>query len=119
MAIEAEPCKALLTLFNNLGSTADPNIAPSTLSELGVDAVQIDIEEETAIGGPCFGPMSKDQWQALPHKSVLKFSFKWPRRLPCIVDAEDVSHSIYDRMNAYNEEDGASVCQATAWEATW
>ncbi|ERF73707.1 hypothetical protein EPUS_00961 [Endocarpon pusillum Z07020] len=116
MACEEEFYCALLTLFNDLSSIFDPNIGSSTMFELGIDAVQIDLERETATGGQYFHPMSLAQWQALPLESVLKFSFKWPRSLPNLADAHDISDSIDRRLNAYNEEDGNNVHDATAWE---
>lgn len=119
MAGEEEFYCALLTLFNELSSILDPNIGSSTMFELGIDAVQIDLEKETATGGKYFRPMSLAQWQALPLESVLKFSFKWPRSLPNIADAYDISDSIDRRLNAYNEEDGDKVHDATAWEVMW
>lgn len=102
------------------------HLEDTLLCELGVDQIQVDLEDETQRGGPYFLPMSQESIDSLDKRPEICITFDDGDD----GDDEDLLNSPWDLSDAvhmafqaqlYDDNcDGCwRACDQTLWQARW
>lgn len=97
------------------------HLEDTLLCELGIDHIQVDLEDETQQGGPYFLPMSQESIDSLDKRPEFCITFD---------DDEDLSTSVWDlsdvvhmaiRAQLYHDNcDGCwRACDQSHWQSQW
>lgn len=99
----------------------DAHLDDALLYELGVDHVQVDLEDETEQGGPYFLPMSQERMDNLDKRPELAITFddEWSSSVWCYDDSDTVNMAYREQLYHSNDETAWSACGATHWKYRW
>ncbi len=102
---------------NQFWKLLDPHLDDTLLSDLSVDHIQIDLENETEQGGAYFLPMSQERIHSLNKRPEFAITFdpEESTSVWCYDDADAV-HMVYrGQLCDSNDETPWNACDATQW----
>jgi hypothetical protein len=121
MVPRQEILERLKLLLHEFKATFDPHLDPAALHELGVDAVEFDLENETERGGCYFLPMSQERLAAEGQRQDLKLNF-WHKERPTgwkwlMEDARTIQGALIRQVgDRETDENAPSALQTTRWD---
>lgn len=117
----SEVYKRLKKAFYRFSDSLDAHLDDALLYELGVDHVQVDLEDETEQGGPYFLPMSQERMDGLDKRPEFAITFddEWSSSVWCYDDSDTVNMAYREQLYRSNDETAWSACGATHWKYRW
>lgn len=105
----------LKQLFTTLWASFEFHLDVSALSDLGVDAIEVDLHTETEQGGPYFLPMSQSRLQSFddrpdfdPGLSLDDNQWSWS-------DAHSLEYAFSDQVWDAKDRSGRSAIDSSPW----
>lgn len=94
------------------------HLEDTVLRELGVDSVEVDLEEETLQGGPYFLPMSQDCVNSLTMRSEVDIHFddEFSESVWCFSDADQIQLEFRNQLYHSKDECGRKAIESTHWQ---
>ncbi len=103
----------LKQLFTTLRTSFEFHLNESALSNLGIDASQVDLHEETERGGPYFLPMSQSRLQSLDNLPEFKPNLSLDDNQWSWSDACALEYAFYAQTNSSKDHSLWSAIDST------
>jgi hypothetical protein len=104
--------------FNRLSAMLSVHLEDTLLYEMGVDHIQVDLEDETERGGPYFLPMSQERIDALNRRPEVDITFDedWSSSVWCFSDAETVHLEFRNQLYSNIDESAWKAWEGSHWQ---
>jgi hypothetical protein len=112
--------KRLKRGFKQFSNMMNVHLQDAVLRDMGVDPIQIDLEEERECGGPYFLPMSKARLNLGCRLAFdLAFDDEWTDSSWNYYDGGLINRQFRYQMFSCNEENPHEVYKARHWRPQW
>lgn len=107
--------------FNQFSDMMNVHLENTLLCEMGIDSMQIDLEEETERGGPYFLPMSQERMDSLNKRPEFDITFddEWSNSVWNFCDGDIINLEFRDQLTCSNDESSWQAYEASHWRPRW
>jgi hypothetical protein len=109
--------KRLKKGFKEFRAMSNVHLEDALLREMGVDAVKVDLEEETKQGGPYFLPMSQERMASLDQRPDFRLHFgELSDSIWWFYDADHILTTFHDQLFQTKDETCSQAWEGTHWQ---